>query len=293
MRSALLFFLLFFSILASAQTAAPSVDIFGGYSYLNIDTNGLTTSRQSANGWEASVSVGLWKYLAAEGDFAGYYKNNVLGTGVNARDYEFSGGPRFDYRYVFGHALFGTDRLSGSVAGTSASQNSFVVILGGGIQYPVAPHLAVRGSADWGLTHHNILGGPRVDQNNFRAAGGIVFTFGKRNRGAEANAEGPRSCGTNGPPTLSMTLANVGLTGDSLSVYGFHVTAISPGSAAEKSGLLVDDYIVSVNCVPVKNADDLLAALSRATGTALVEITKPTWFPNHREVRRLDVGGQR
>jgi hypothetical protein len=30
-------------------------DLFGGYSYINIDTNNHT-SRQNANGWEMSVS---------------------------------------------------------------------------------------------------------------------------------------------------------------------------------------------------------------------------------------------
>lgn len=52
---------------------------------------------------------------------------------------------------------------------------------------------------------------------------------------------------------------------------------------------MADYYIVSVNCAPVKNAQDLLAALSRATGTALVEITKPMWLTQQTEIHRLDL----
>lgn len=65
MRAALMVFLL--CGLGFAQTTpSPSVDLYGGYSYLNIDTNALTSSRQSANGWQGSISVNPWKYLAAE-----------------------------------------------------------------------------------------------------------------------------------------------------------------------------------------------------------------------------------
>src|ERR1700691_3659321 len=49
-------------------------DLFAGYSYVNIDTNGLT-SRQNANGWEAAVSGNFNKWFAVEGDVSGYYKN--------------------------------------------------------------------------------------------------------------------------------------------------------------------------------------------------------------------------
>ena len=52
----------------------PRADLYGGYSYVNIDTNGLT-SRQNANGWEASVSGNFNKWFAVEGDVRGYYKS--------------------------------------------------------------------------------------------------------------------------------------------------------------------------------------------------------------------------
>jgi hypothetical protein len=61
----------------------PRAEVFGGYSYLNIDTNGLS-SRQSANGWEAAISGNFNNWFGVEGDVAGYYKTTA---GVSVRDY--------------------------------------------------------------------------------------------------------------------------------------------------------------------------------------------------------------
>ena len=59
--------------LAFAQDE-PRGEIFGGYSYLNIDTNGLS-SRQNANGWEAAISGNFDRWFAVEGDVSEYYKS--------------------------------------------------------------------------------------------------------------------------------------------------------------------------------------------------------------------------
>lgn len=160
-------------------------EIFGGYSYMNADTNGLT-SRQSASGWDSSVSVNLHRYLAVESAVSGYYRNNLLNSGVNVWDYGFLAGPRFNFRQAFFHALFGMDRLTGSTTSLSASQNSFATAIGGGVQVRVAPHYAVRTSADWLLTRQNIAdpSGPRSNQNNFRVSVGLVYSFGSNIRGA-------------------------------------------------------------------------------------------------------------
>src|SRR5713101_53991 len=94
----------------------PKAEIFGGYSYLNIDTNGLT-SRQSANGWEAALSGNFNRWFAAEADVSGYYKtykvdltNLALGLGivnVKVDDYSYLAGPRVNLRPAFFHALLG------------------------------------------------------------------------------------------------------------------------------------------------------------------------------------------
>ena len=80
----------------------PRAEVFGGYSYLNIDTNNSLSSRQSANGWEASVSGNFTRIFAVEGSVAGYYKTYSidltsvgLGTpSVPVRDYAFLGGAK-------------------------------------------------------------------------------------------------------------------------------------------------------------------------------------------------------
>jgi hypothetical protein len=152
-------------------------NVFIGYAYLNVDTNGLS-SRQSLNGWETSIAIGN-KWIAGEGDFGGYYKGNVLGTGVAAHDYSFLGGPRVNLGRAFFHALVGGDQLTGSALGLSRSQTGFAAAFGGGVQSKAfGGHWAIRASADYVLSRHNIFGGPAFTQNNFRVGGGIVYVFG-------------------------------------------------------------------------------------------------------------------
>lgn len=63
---------LFFCVAVSGLTFGQDsrADLFGGYSYLNIDTNHLS-SRQNANGWEASIAGNFSKWFAAEAAVSG------------------------------------------------------------------------------------------------------------------------------------------------------------------------------------------------------------------------------
>ena len=162
----------------------PGIDLFGGYSFTSIDTNGLD-SRQSGNGWEASVATRLFGPLAVEADGGGYYKTiNAGGTPFKLTDYSFLAGPRYNFpKGAFAHALVGMDRLQGSVAGAgSTTQTGFAAAFGGGWQVHVTRMISFRTSADYVLTRHNIFnGGNPVTQNNFRVAVGPVFTFGGSN----------------------------------------------------------------------------------------------------------------
>ena len=260
---ALLFFV---AVPALAFGQDSKADLFGGYSYVNIDTNGLT-SRQSANGWEASVSGNFNKWFAVEGDVSAFYKTynvNLSGLGfglgivdVKVTDYSYSGGPRINLRPVFIHALFGGDHLTGSALGYSASQDGLAGRIGGGVQWKVSGPWSIRGSADYAFTRHNIFGGPVVLQNNVVASVGIVYSFGSRRQPAIAV---PRQL--NAPRLSGMPIAELGITvalGDN---PGAMITGEAPSGVGALAGLNVGDVITAVDGTPVKTPMELAAALA-------------------------------
>ena len=294
--------LLAFAAPSFAQTSTPQLGVFGGYSYFNADTNGLT-DRQSANGFESGLTVAPYRYAAAEVDFSGYFKNNLVGSGINATDFAVAAGPRFFYRQFFVHVLFGIDRLSLNEPSFffpfSSSDTSFALVEGGGAQQRIAPHLAVRASVDWVITHHNLFGGSAVDQNNVRVGAGLVFTFGGAREASRVTTSQPRAvsapqsrgqeCGTRSATARAVTLSDIGLNGDANSLYGFRVTAVTPNGPADRAGIAVGDYVVSVNCGTVRTAAEILDGLGHATGTAIIAVNRPGWLPDQMEIRRLQV----
>lgn len=253
------------------------IDVFGGYSYLNVDTNGLT-SRQSANGWEGSVSGDVNRWFAVEGDVSGYYKTypidtSTLGLGlgvvnVDVRDYAFVGGPRVNFGSVFVHALFGDDHLSGSALGGSVSQDGLAAVFGGGVQIPIAPQWAVRASADYAMTRHNIF--KAVDpylsnytQNNFRVSAGIVFTFG-RTRGARQTLSQSRPTGTEDAILFGIS----GYPGEN---GGVVVASVHSPSPAATAGIQPGDVIMTIDGQPVRDSRDIESAVGTSTsGTVRV-----------------------
>jgi len=151
-----------------AQSAPDSrVDVFAGYSYLNIDLNGVY-NRQSLNGWEAAATFNLTKVFGAEGDVSGYYKGNFLFFG-GAHDYVILGGPRINYRRFYVHALFGADAFT---IGPD-EDTGFASAFGGGVELPIRGKLSFRAGADYLLTHHVIT------QNDLRASVGFTYHFGR------------------------------------------------------------------------------------------------------------------
>lgn len=290
----------------------PKVEVFGGYSYLNADTNNLASpSRQSANGWEASVSGNFNKWFAVEGSVSGYYKTysvdvSALGLGLNTidlnvHDYSFVGGPRLNFRPVFFHALVGADHLTGSVLGFSRSQNSFAGAFGGGVEWKVAPHWAVRGSADYVLTRHNILNlipgvsEPDMTQNNFRASVGIVFMFGRggefseNGRGSASKADhthGNAGATQTSGPCESISVAPIlGISGCATG-DGLRVTSVRMGSLASQAGINVGDLVAKIDGRPVQSGRDIeLAIAANKTGTIIVSyMIKNAWLAE-REVK--------
>ena len=133
-----------FPLLASAQDF-PKAEVFGGYSYLHLDTHGTTTAsltqecnvltggacpatfkiRPGFNGWEAAGQFNLNSWLGVKADFAGHY-GNILSVKFNTplpfnfaipdqHIYDFLFGPVLSqrgHRYTaFAHVLFGAEHV--------------------------------------------------------------------------------------------------------------------------------------------------------------------------------------
>jgi len=140
-------------IVATAQEY-PRGEIFGGYSYLHLDTQGVTGSsldqfcnsispgtcppgtfrvHPGFNGWNASGQYNLNSWFGVKADFSGHYGTLLTATfptvivpsvfhfsSPSESSYNFLFGPAVSYRrhaYIpFAHALFGVNHVSfGSV----------------------------------------------------------------------------------------------------------------------------------------------------------------------------------
>jgi opacity protein-like surface antigen len=108
------------------------------------------------------------------GDLAGYYVPNN-GYGGGAFSYLF--GPRVNVRRgkltPFAHVLLG-GILTSTGIGELGPENHFAMTVGGGIDFTVSEHLAVRPvQAEYFMT--KIPDGLNNQQNNFRFGTGIVL----------------------------------------------------------------------------------------------------------------------
>ncbi len=170
-KSVLMLGLLFcFSGLAQAQTHdQPSVEVFGGASVLR---NGATAPSFSLyGGWQASGSVNFNEHLGVTADVGGQYRSI---SGKRVSQYEYLFGPRFTARAsratLFAHGLVGGNTLRA----VGASTNGFAWAVGGGLDYNVGGHFAIRAiQADYLRTRLS-----NAWFNDARLGFGIVFKFG-------------------------------------------------------------------------------------------------------------------
>ena len=87
------------------------------------------------------------------------------------------GGPRFNFRPVFFHALAGLNRFGIGADGFGFGLNAFAMAIGGGVDVPVGHGVGIRAGIDYLPTHQGT-----IFQHNGRATGGITYSFGKVRR---------------------------------------------------------------------------------------------------------------
>ena len=195
----LLLLLLLFAAPAFAQET-PAWQFFGGYSFQRADvreyfktTPIIYTFRHhyvNMNGWDFAVTENRNRWFGGTLDMSGYYKTPVVkGISNSEQIYSILYGPRISIpkpalvssasllggATLYAHALFGGSHTSVSVTptGPHASDFSFGMALGGGLDLPLQNNFAVRAQVDYFRPTSFGSG-----QNNFRLTAGMVFNLG-------------------------------------------------------------------------------------------------------------------
>jgi len=143
-------------------------EIFGGYQYTRM-------SGSNFNGWTGAFTGNVNNWLGITGDISGAYKSDL---GASLHMYNFLFGPTVTFSQTqkvkpFAHALFGMSHAGAGFLGLSATDNSFAMALGGGVDVRINKSVAIRMiQADYFLTR---FGG--ASQNNARISTGLVFRF--------------------------------------------------------------------------------------------------------------------
>lgn len=172
-----------FSALSLHAQEEPKVDVFAGYSYLIANPGVSGVDSFHLNGGTANVAYNVNNWLSGVADFGGYTNGNVLNSGSNGTLSTFLFGPRFTYRHFgrikpFGQVLFGVTHANAAAFQTTGSQAGFTMAVGGGVDYNLTRHWALRPvQADYLLTRFSVGTLSTQNQNNVRISTGVVFRF--------------------------------------------------------------------------------------------------------------------
>ena len=157
--------LLLLAVPASAQDY-PKVEIFGGFSYANVDDT-IDNEREQFLGFQASFAGNLNESFGIVGDFGA--QESFAGD-----TYEFLAGPRFasrgDTATGFVHAMFGRAAFSGDVN----SDTGFAMAFGGGLDVNVGGRLVLR-AIQFDYVPTRLF---NTRQHNIRLGLGVVFKLG-------------------------------------------------------------------------------------------------------------------
>jgi opacity protein-like surface antigen len=179
----------------SLHAQASGWEVYAGGGYLranagsiNVDDENIALT-QNSYGWEASVAQNkLGGWIGGVADFSGFYANReVEGVNYHGGVYTYLFGPQFSFRRdsplsIFVQPLVGVVNARENPAGQPIFYNStkWAFSVGGGADYKLSQHLALRGRADYLETHFPEAPVTEKNlQNNFRVTAGLVFTFGK------------------------------------------------------------------------------------------------------------------
>jgi hypothetical protein len=201
-RCALIVFTLMCTAVRLRAQENPRFEVFGGYSYGQLNPGGGLVAQSNPegkhfglSGWRAAGQTRLCKDLGFVVDFSGYAgTSDVELAPEHSRYNSYLAGPQFNFRKVgnlnfFAHGLVGVagDRVYLKTGNPADDQHltRFAGAFGGGVDVGLNQHAAIRViEADYVLNSFPNLGslGENIGahQANGRVSAGIVFRFGGR-----------------------------------------------------------------------------------------------------------------
>ena len=189
-----------FCRLAYAKSGETAIN----YSMVIYNPAKSLAGSRNLNGGGGSVGINLGDYLTLKGEFEGYvtttYTFHLPPSAYSAGGtFQSEGtmvsylfGPQFNVpltkKRVFGEALFGGANTgaygslfrAAGVRGLSAHTSGFAMAIGGGVDFQVSKHLAVRpAQLDYFLTRYEWKQIGINNQSNFRYQAGLIFAWGE------------------------------------------------------------------------------------------------------------------
>jgi opacity protein-like surface antigen len=173
-----------------AAQSSDRIEVFGGYSYTRPDFS--LVSPNDANGWNASADFKARRWIGFAVDVSGFYPSYAYPeeSSVSGKTYTFLFGPQVTVplgrfapfgRFLIGFSHVTTPNFGGYSANILQSNNAFTLGSGGGLDYRVARHIAIRGQVDWlyALFRPSEDPGPTyvTNRNVARISTGVVFRF--------------------------------------------------------------------------------------------------------------------
>jgi len=201
-KCALIVFALLWAGASSRAQDNPRFEVFGGYSYGQLNPGGRLVAQSNPegkhfglSGWHAAAQTRVYKDLGFVVDFTGYAgTSDVELAAEHSRYNSYLAGPQYNFRRLghlnlFAHGLVGVarDRVYLKTGNPADDQHRarFAGAFGGGVDVGLAEHVAIRAiEADYVLNSFPNLSstGESVGahQANARVSAGIVFRFGGR-----------------------------------------------------------------------------------------------------------------
>jgi opacity protein-like surface antigen len=173
--------------LGRAQDQQPKLDLSLSYSYIHVKSSSTSElGTQGLNGGNLSISYKFRNWARLVGDVglgvSGYRDSDILGIKLRATQTTYMIGPRLVLPLgrldAFAQGLFGVAHANAGMFDTPGKQTDFAYTVGGGFDYGLTKHFAVRPiQFEFLRTNFFELQYSKLTQNDLRASTGIVFRF--------------------------------------------------------------------------------------------------------------------